>query len=589
MLSSDTLTFQRGGAAPGRVVRPAGVAGRPSAPWGIPTAKMQAEPSIYPDFLRIGMGKLKRVGGDGGDLLGLLTALEHFHHDIRQHDTVPEILSITQLYLEGLGLFEVSAYYLVNPVDFDFELTACEPAGERERVEQIVQAEVSSGKFAWALRQGGPVFFPAKRPGSTARGLLHALVAPTQVVGLFCGILKEERVACQEVLLRLVSILLGTCSYALAGARSTADLKNKVLAANRDLQRTVQENAVLARIPAESPAPVLRLSRRGQVLYSNAAGQALLEKLGYRTGDFLSGSWLRVLDDAFASNTKQESEAVFGEQTFAFVGIAIHEADYANFYGTDITERKRAEAELRRAEETAQAANRAKSEFLGIVTHDLRNPLNGILAAAAAVREDLLDHPADALEMLGLIERSADHMLQLVKNLLDLNALEEGKVRLEPVPVRMGELVHRCLISHQPKARAKGQTFHFSQPPQPLTLTLDPNVTLQVVDNLVSNAVKYSPSGRNIYVRLTVPNGCVRLDVQDEGPGLTEADRQKLFGKFVRLSPRPTGDEGSTGLGLSIVKRLVEASGARVSCTSEVGRGTTFSVEWPRAEAVTAG
>jgi signal transduction histidine kinase len=110
---------------------------------------------------------------------------------------------------------------------------------------------------------------------------------------------------------------------------------------------------------------------------------------------------------------------------------------------------------------------------------------------------------------------------------------------------------------------------------------LDPSITVQVLENLVSNAVKYSPPGKNIFVRLKKQPSVARMEVQDEGPGLSAEDQKKLFGKFARLSAKPTGGEHSTGLGLSIVKKMVEAMNGKVWCESELGRGATFIVEFP--------
>src|SRR5207247_7892893 len=106
----------------------------------------------------------------------------------------------------------------------------------------------------------------------------------------------------------------------------------------------------------------------------------------------------------------------------------------------------------------------------------------------------------------------------------------------------------------------------------------DRNVTVQVLENLVSNAIKYSPPGKNIFARLRAVEDAARCEVQDEGPGLSAEDQKKLFGKFARLSAKPTGGEPATGLGLSIVKKMVEAMNGRVWCESEPGRGATFVV-----------
>jgi signal transduction histidine kinase len=101
------------------------------------------------------------------------------------------------------------------------------------------------------------------------------------------------------------------------------------------------------------------------------------------------------------------------------------------------------------------------------------------------------------------------------------------------------------------------------------------------LSNIISNAVKYSPHGKNVYVRMKASNEEIRIEVQDEGPGISADDMKKLFGKFARLSARPTGGEHSTGLGLSIVKKMVEAMNGKVWCESEVGKGATFIVDLP--------
>jgi signal transduction histidine kinase len=110
---------------------------------------------------------------------------------------------------------------------------------------------------------------------------------------------------------------------------------------------------------------------------------------------------------------------------------------------------------------------------------------------------------------------------------------------------------------------------------------VDDNRLHQVLENLISNAVKYSPHGKNIIIRLRQDERHVRCEIQDEGPGLSDSDKQKLFGKFTRLAAKPTGREHSTGLGLFIVKKLVELMNGAVWCESELGQGATFIVEFP--------
>ena len=304
--------------------------------------------SIYPDFFRAGIGKLRQQGTREGDFLGLFSALEHFRRDLTDRRDVPSILRLAELYVRGLDLFENIAFFLISQTTFDFELAHCAPEEAAPGLEALVRREIKAGRFAWALRQSAPAFFNSQGPSGGTRGVLHTLGVSGKRLGMFCGILKQDRAPSQEISLSLLSILLGTCSDALAGVRTTAELQNRILAANGDLQRALQENEILARIPTENPAPVMRLDKGGRVVYSNQAGLEVLRDLGWDVGDLISGVWMGMLTEAFEKGEKREFEAVSQDKVYAFVIAPILEAGYANFYGTDITRRKRAEAERER-------------------------------------------------------------------------------------------------------------------------------------------------------------------------------------------------------------------------------------------------
>jgi signal transduction histidine kinase len=154
-------------------------------------------------------------------------------------------------------------------------------------------------------------------------------------------------------------------------------------------------------------------------------------------------------------------------------------------------------------------------------------------------------------------------------------------MKLNLAPTELTSLVSAVVESQRPRAEAKQQILQLENEATPMSVVVDPSVMVQVLENLVSNAVKYSPSAKKIIVRLKRTPETVRCEVQDEGPGLSADDQQKLFGKFARLSAKPTGGEHATGLGLSIVKKMVEAMNGQVWCESELSRGATFIVEVP--------
>lgn len=230
------------------------------------------------------------------------------------------------------------------------------------------------------------------------------------------------------------------------------------------------------------------------------------------------------------------------------------------------------------------ALNAEKNEFLGIAAHDMKNPLGGIrnLAEMLLYNPDDLDE-AQKREFLVQIVSSSERMFELVTNLLDVNAIEQHGVTLTLVTLDAVPIVRMIADVYRTRARAKGITLHCNTPSEAL-LRADEIAIQQVLENIISNAVKYSPHGKNVVVSVAPTEATIRISVQDEGPGLSDDDKSKLFGKFARLSARPTGGEHSTGLGLSIVKKMVEAMNGKVWCESELGQGATFVVELPRAE-----
>jgi signal transduction histidine kinase len=227
--------------------------------------------------------------------------------------------------------------------------------------------------------------------------------------------------------------------------------------------------------------------------------------------------------------------------------------------------------------------NNEKNEFMGIVAHDLRNPLGAIKGFAELIVEDP-QMPRAELEDFGRrIADAAARMVEMVQKLLDTNRIERGEMKLNLTPTDLVALVSSVVETHRSRATAKQQLLQLKNEAPPANVLVDPSVMVQVLENLVSNAVKYSPTGKTIFVRLKQEAGAIRVEVQDEGPGLTAEDQKKLFGKFARLSAKPTGGENATGLGLSIVKKMVEAMNGKVWCESEPGKGATFIVELPFA------
>ncbi|GAB5466068.1 MAG: hypothetical protein Kapaf2KO_15040 [Candidatus Kapaibacteriales bacterium] len=226
-----------------------------------------------------------------------------------------------------------------------------------------------------------------------------------------------------------------------------------------------------------------------------------------------------------------------------------------------------------------------KNEFIGIVSHDLKNPLSAIRLAANLLMTDTSLTKDEVSEFSNDILISATRMFELIKNLLDANALEQGTVKVNLLNFDIGRVVNHSVESYKNKAAAKEINLHYELPENPIYAKGDSSLTHQILDNILSNAVKYSPYGKSITILIDKKgNGdMISVGVKDEGPGLSDEDQQKLFSKYTKLTPQPTGGEHSTGLGLSIVKKLVEMQEGRIWCESELGKGCAFWFSLPVA------
>jgi len=254
---------------------------------------------------------------------------------------------------------------------------------------------------------------------------------------------------------------------------------------------------------------------------------------------------------------------------------------HLNMIATELQEQART---LREQKQQLEERNNEKSEIMGIVAHDLRNPITAVSGLASMLQDDELPEERRK-EVLEQISAAADRMSGLVTNVLESYRMEQGEMRVQSEVVLFEILAVETVRLYEERAAKKNITIGFEKTSSAddavFQVLADETLLKQVLDNLLSNAVKYSPHGKNVYVRVLSRAEAVRIEVQDEGEGISAEDMKRLFGKFARLSARPTGGEHSTGLGLSIVKKMVEAMNGRVWCESEAGKGATFIVEFP--------
>lgn len=234
--------------------------------------------------------------------------------------------------------------------------------------------------------------------------------------------------------------------------------------------------------------------------------------------------------------------------------------------------------------EKLREINQFKTELLGIASHDLKNPLNSIINIAKVVQEELEPH-SFVSEMIGQIYDTSQHMLNLVVELLNSSVIETGRMELKRKMFDMQEIVSAIVWQNKAQAENKQQQIVYNADMESIFAVNGDGVKLrESMENLLSNALKYSPPGATVWVSLTRRDDAIRFSVRDEGPGLSDEDKKKLFGKFQKLSAQPTAGESSTGLGLYITKQIIDLHDGSIRVESTPGKGATFTIEIPACD-----
>jgi len=237
--------------------------------------------------------------------------------------------------------------------------------------------------------------------------------------------------------------------------------------------------------------------------------------------------------------------------------------------------------ELHQQKLKLEELNNLKTKFLGIAAHDLRNHIVSIRGFSEMLLKDSGDPLSEEQgDFLTLIHDVSEDMLALLNDLLDISMIESGKITLQLTAGTLKELVEERVRIYSVVGHKKNITLHQELADLPESL-FDANRISQIIDNLISNAIKFSSPDTNIYISLSQEEKMARVSVRDEGPGIAPADQKKIFGEFQKLSARPTAGEKSTGLGLSIAKKAVEAHGGNITVESQVNIGSTFSFSIP--------
>lgn len=224
--------------------------------------------------------------------------------------------------------------------------------------------------------------------------------------------------------------------------------------------------------------------------------------------------------------------------------------------------------------------NIEKNELIGIVAHDLKNPLTSAMSIAELFSDE--DITEDQQEYLSLIRRSLNRMNGLVAKILEIKVLESKSLKVNYATIELNKVAEHVIEAL--KIQSDNKNIKINAELDIIKARIDKSLLEQILDNLLSNAIKFSFKNSTIFIKLKSEQGSIRFEIEDQGPGISKEDQLMLFKKFQKLSARPTAGENSTGLGLSIVKKYVDAMNGTVICESELGKGAKFIVEFKNSE-----
>jgi PAS domain S-box-containing protein len=428
---------------------------------------------------------------------------------------------------------------------------------EIERGEHVLEMETAAREGRaednrWHVRRDGARFW--------ANGMLMPLRDAGGRLRGFAKILRDNTAAKeQEDLLRNKRDLLAATLDSLPGVFYVFDSAGRFLRWNTNFERVTGYNA--GEIARMTPLDFFRGEDRrhieeriGEVFAkgSSTAEASLVTKSGERIPYFFTGS------------------------RFNFGGV-----ECVVGMGVDITERRLAEESERAARREAEEANRLKDEFLATLSHELRTPLTAMLGWSRLLRSGGIGEEM-AARALESIERNAEAQRQLVDDILDVSSIISGKLRLDVRPISVVSVVESAVDAVRPAADAKRIELRVVIGARMGALNGDPDRLRQVVWNLLSNAVKFTPEGGRVEVRAERTEGVVRVVVNDTGRGIEPDFLPHVFDRFRQADASTTRTHGGLGLGLSIVRHIVEMHGGSVSAESAgAGLGATFTVTLP--------
>jgi signal transduction histidine kinase len=353
---------------------------------------------------------------------------------------------------------------------------------------------------------------------------------------------------------------------------------------HRDLliQEYLKRIADLARFPEADPHPVIKLGRNAEMLYTNPSAEKLMKQVdhtGQSYNQILPGDIRQLVDQCLEDGQARESEVQVDGRSFFYLVSPFPDDKSVICVGSEVTQLRRAEKNLREKNEELSRMSELKDEFMRIASHDLKNPLTTILSSSSLITQLL--PPGEVMtermhHVTGRIHTQAQNMQKIIEDFLDLQVIDDDRLRLNRQEINLGQLLERVKDNQSDYAEEKGLEVDLKSPDSDVLISGDTARLEQVVQNLLGNAIKFGSQGDRIELRCRVEDNQALIEVEDEGPGLTPEDLEKVFRKYSRLSNKPTGGEKSSGLGLYLSRQLVEAHGGAIGVRNNSSKGATF-------------